>query len=238
MIDAALARAFEETWPAADYADAGGFRVGCGLGAGGRVGSARAVGPWVPGDIALAERVHRTWDQPPMFRVLDDDAGLIAALLAAGYRRETPTAILAAPIAALTDRTIPPIVTFALWPPLAIQRDIWAAGNIGRARQAVMDRVTGPRAAILGRVRDRAAGAAFAAVAGDVAMVHAVEVLAPFRRHGLAGWMLRQAAFWAQDQGATRLGLAVSRANTGARAAWDRLGLAEVAGYAYYLRES
>ncbi|TBN37729.1 GNAT family N-acetyltransferase [Paracoccus subflavus] len=237
MIDASLAQAFEDTWPAAEYADAGGFRVGRGLGAGGRVSSARAVGPWVPDDIALAERVHRAWDQQPVFRVMDDDTGLIAALLAAGYRRETPTAIMTAPLSSLTDRTIPPIMTFAVWPPLAIQRDIWAAGAIERARQAVMERVTGPKAAILGRVRDRAAGAAFVAVAGCEAMVHAVEVLPPFRRHGLAGWMMRQAAFWAQEQGATRLGLAVSRTNSGARAAWDRLGLAEVAGYAYYVRD-
>ncbi|RJK98847.1 GNAT family N-acetyltransferase, partial [Paracoccus siganidrum] len=32
MIDAALREAFQATWPAAEYADAGGFRVGCGLG--------------------------------------------------------------------------------------------------------------------------------------------------------------------------------------------------------------
>ena len=43
-MDAALAEAFEISWPASEYADAGGFRVGRGLGAGGRVSSARAVG--------------------------------------------------------------------------------------------------------------------------------------------------------------------------------------------------
>lgn len=237
MIDAALARAFEDTWPAAEYANAGGFRVGRGLGVGGRVGSAIAAGPWVPDDIARAERVHRAWSQPPLFRVPDDDAAPVAALRAAGYRRQTPTAIMAAPVAVLADRTIPPITTFAVWPPLAIQRHIWAAGRIDPVRQAVMARVAGPRAAILGRIRDRAAGAAFVAAAGDVAMLHAVEVLPPFRREGVAGWMIRQAAFWAQDTGAARLALAVSRDNHGARAAWDRLGFVEVAGYAYYVRD-
>ena len=54
---------------------------------------------------------------------------------------------------------------------------------------------------------------------------------------GVAGWMIRQAALWSREHGATRLGLAVSRANVAARATWDRLGLAEVAGYSYYLRE-
>ena len=236
-MDAALARAFEETWPAADYADAGGFRVGRGLGAGGRVGSARAVGAWTPADIARAEAIHRIWDQRPLFRALDSDAPLIAALTGAGYRHETPTAILAAPVAALTDLAIPDLTTFAVWPPLAIQRDIWAAGNINAARQAVMGRVAGPKAAILARIDDRAAGAAFAAISGDVAMVHAVEVLPAFRRRGLAGWIMRQAALWAAERGATRLGLAVSRANAGARASYDRLGFTEAAGYAYYAKD-
>ena len=237
MIDPALARAFEETWPAAEYADAGGFRVGRGLGAGGRVSSARAVGTWSGADIAAAEAIHRGWNQQPMFRALDGDTALAKALLAAGYRHETPTAIMAAPVSALTDRAIPPLTTFAIWPPLAIQRDIWAAGNINPARQAVMDRVTGPKTAILGRIDDRAAGAGFAALCGDVAMVHAVEVLPQFRRRGLAGWMMRQVALWAAEQGATRIGLAVSRANIGARATYDRLGFTEIAGYAYYARD-
>ncbi len=67
-------------------------------------------------------------------------------------------------------------------------------------------------------------------------MVHAVEVLPQFRRRGLAGWMMRQVGLWAAEQGASRIGLAVSRANTGARATYDRLGFAELAGYAYYAR--
>ena len=235
-MDATLAQAFENTWPAAEYADAGGFRVGRGLGAGGRVSSARAAGPWVPEDIAAVEAIHQDWNQQPMFRVPDDDSALIAALSAAGYRRDTPTAIMQASVTALTGQPIPFLTTFAIWPPLAIQRDIWAAGSITPARQAVMDRVRGPKTAILGRIDDRAAGAAFAAILGNVAMVHAVEVLPQFRRRGLAGWMMRQAALWAQERGASRIGLAVSRANAGAWAAYDRLGFVEAAGYAYYAK--
>jgi N-acetylglutamate synthase len=236
-MDAALARAFEDTWPAAEYADAGGFRVGRGLGAGGRVSSARAVGRWSKTHIPAVEAIHRRWQQQPMFRVPDTDDGLTGALQDAGYRRETPTVIMQAPVAALTGQPIPYLTTFAIWPPLAIQRDIWAAGNIDPMRQAVMDRVPAPKTAILGRIDDRAAGAAFAAVAGEVAMVHAVEVLPAFRRRGLAGWLMRQAAQWAADHGATRIGLAVSRANGGARATYDRLGFTEVAGYAYYAKD-
>lgn len=238
-MDAALIRAFDETWPAAEYAQAGGFRVGRGAGAGGRVSSAVAVGPWTPEDIAAAERIHQGWDQQPLFRVADDDAALAEALAAAGYRPRTPTAIMAAPVATLTGEPLLPLATFAVWPPLAIQRDIWAAGAIDPARLAVMTRVAGPRTSILGRIMDdRAAGAGFAALSGDVVMVHAVEVLPAYRRRGLGGIIMRRAAFWAAEQGASRVGLAVGRDNVAARAAYDRLGFAEVAGYVYYARAS
>lgn len=236
MIDAALREAFQATWPAAEYADAGGFRVGCGLGAGGRVSSAWAVGAWRDADIDEAVAVHERWGQRPMFGVMDDDELLAAALDARAFVRETPTVIMAAPIGLLTDRPVPPVTAFAIWPPLAIQREIWEAGNIGPARQAVMEHVAGPRTAILGRMDDRAAGAAFVAIHGPVAMVHAIETVPALRRRGVAGWMLRQAAFWAGERGADRLGLAVSRANVSARALYDRMGFHEAAGYGYYAR--
>ncbi|WP_131578932.1 GNAT family N-acetyltransferase, partial [Paracoccus nototheniae] len=204
--------------------------------AGGRVSSARASGPWTPDDLAAAEAQHAAWGQPPLFRAWGDEGDLIAALTDRGYVADNPTLIMASPVAALTDRALPPVTAFAVWPPLAIQRQIWAAGNIGPARQAVMDLVPHPKAALLGRLRDRAAGAGFVAIHGPVAMVHAVEVLEGFRRQGLAGWMMRQAAFWAAEQGASRIGLAVSRANRGAAATYASLGFSPAGHYAYYLR--
>ncbi|AUH33791.1 GNAT family N-acetyltransferase [Paracoccus tegillarcae] len=233
-MDATLALAFEATWPAAEYADAGGFRLGHTPGAGGRVNSARATGPWSQGDIDAAIDLFRGWNQPAVFRVMDDNTDLRAALEARGFAPSTPTAIMTCAADRLTDQPIPTITTFAVWPPLAIQRDIWAAGSINPARQAVMDAVPAPRASVLGRIKDRAAGAAFVAIHGDVAMVHAVEILPDWRRLGLAGWMMRQAAFWAVDQGAARIGLAVSRQNDAAMALYQHLGFSEVAGYGYY----
>lgn len=235
--DPDIARAFETTWPAAETVDHGALRSGRGQGAGGRVSSTRSLSDdWHPDDIAAAETVHQGWGQRPMFRLADDDARLRAALLAHGYRSETPTAILAGACAALAA-PVPRLTTFAIWPPLAIQQDLWAAGNVDAARQAVMARVPLAKTAILGRLNDRAAGAAFVAVDGPVAMIHAVEVAPGFRRQGLAGWMVRTAASWALDQGADRLALAVSRDNTGARASYDRLGFREIAGYSYWVRD-
>lgn len=233
-MDSAFAEAFESTWPAAEYADVGGFRAGRGLGAGGRVSSARVIGPWATDDIRRVEEINKGWDQPSMFRVLNDDTRLATALQQMGYRSEKPTVIMSAPLDRLTDQDIPPITAFAVWPPLAIQREIWAAGNIGPARQAVMDHVALPKTSVLGRTDDRAAGAGFVAIDNQVAMIHAVEVLAEWRRRGLAGWMVREAAFWARDNGATRMGLAVTRGNAGAIAAYQGLGFQEIAGYSYY----
>ncbi|WP_134681892.1 GNAT family N-acetyltransferase [Paracoccus ravus] len=235
--DPDLARAFETTWPAAEYADHGALRSGRGLGAGGRVSSTRALSPdWSAEDIAMAEARHRDWDQRPMFRLPDSDQRLSEALTARGYRRETPTAIMAAESAALV-RAYPAMTTFAIWPALQIQRDIWAAGNISGARQAVMDRIALPRTTLLGRIDDRAAAAAFVAVDGEVAMIHAIEVAPQFRRRGMAGWLIARAAEWAAGHGATRLGLAVSRANTGARASYDMLGFREIGGYGYWAKD-
>lgn len=232
--DPALEAAFEATWPAAEYRLAGGLCVGRGAEAGGRVSSARAVGRWNADDIRAAEDIHRGWDQRALFRVADGDAALADALQARGYLPDTPTAIMAAPVARLTDLPVPPVTAFAIWPPLAIQRDIWAAGRIDPARQAVMARVAAPRCALLGRIDDRAAGAGFVALHEGVVMVHAVEVRPEWRRRGLAGWMMREAAFWAVRVGGARIAVAVSRDNLPAMALYRGLGLTETGGYRYF----
>lgn len=236
IADPGIARAFETTWPATESADTGALRTGRGLGAGGRVSSTIAIRPgWDSAQIAAAERLHHDWDQPAMFRVADSNLALQQALSSRGYVRGNPTAILAIDCMKLAG-PLPIMMTFAIWPPIGIQRDLWAAGNVPAARQAVMDRVTGPRAALLGRLDDRAAGAAFVAVDGEVAMIHALEVSPAFRRRGLAGWLIRAGADWASGQGARRLGLAVSHANTGARTVYDRLGFREIGSYGYWTR--
>lgn len=233
-MDQPLANAFEATWPAAEYADTGGFRVGRGFGGGGRVSSARALADWTDAGMDAAIAVQRGWGQRPLFRARDDDTRLTEALLARGLQRENPTLIMAAVIAALDDRPIPPVTAFTVWPAMAIQREIWAEGNISVARQAVMEHAPQPKVSLLGRLEDRAVGAGFVAVHDGVAMLHGLEVLPGWRRKGMGGWLVRRAANWAAGQGAGRLALAVSRANTGAVALYRSLGFQDVVGYAYY----
>lgn len=230
----AIFAAFEATWPAAEYASSGGLLTGRGMGAGGRVGSTRATGAWTVGDIAAAEAQHRAWDQPALFRVLQDDGALADALHGRGYRPVRPTAILAAPVSVLTACPVDPMSAFTLWPPLAVQRQLWQAGAIGPARQAVMDRAAIPKAALLGRQDDRAAGAGFVAIHDSVAMLHALEVAPEFRRRGLGGALVRKAAHWAAGEGAQVIALAVSLSNSAAFSLYTAMGFSEAARYHYF----
>lgn len=232
--DPKLAHAFEATWPAAEYRDAGGFRVGRGYGGGGRISSARALDDWQADGIDAAVAVHREWDQPALFRVNDDDSDLAAALRARGFTPNRQTLVMEAPVANLTDQPLPPVTAFPAWPPLAVQNEIWAAGGLSQARIDAMDRVSLPKNSILGRINDRPAGTAFVAWDGEVAMLHAIEVAERYRRLGLAQWIVREAAFMSAEQGATRLALAVTAANDAAVGLYRKMGFSEIARYAYW----
>jgi GNAT superfamily N-acetyltransferase len=99
-----------------------------------------------------------------------------------------------------------------------------------------MDRVAGPKCAVLARSGDRSAGVAFVGVAGGEAMVHALHVLPAFRRRGSAANIMRAAALWAAEQGAGRLSLAVTQANEAANSLYAFLGMPIVGQYHYRLR--
>jgi ribosomal protein S18 acetylase RimI-like enzyme len=237
VISTAFLAAWTATWPAAEYAREGGFMVGRGCGGGGRVSAARPVDAWTEADIAAAEARHRAWNQPLLFSLDARDTKLAQALADRGYRETDPTLILSAPAGPLAEPAIPPVTAMECWPPLAIQRELWALTGVGGARQAIMERVEGPKTAILGRTQDRAAGAAFVAVHGRFALLHGLAVLPEWRGRGLGAWMVRRAARFGRAHGAGELALAVTEANAPARAMYDRLGFAEIGAYAYWQRD-
>ena len=227
-----LRAALAATWPPAEIRRAGPWILRRGAGGGNRASAASLdAAADADADPGEAEAAMRAWGQPPLFRIWPDEAALDARLAARGYVERDPTLILAAPAAAVA---VPPgeAAVFGSGP-LACMAEIWAAGGIGPARLAVMARVPEPRCYLLGRLDDRPAGAAFLALAGPFAVLHALEV-APFaRRHGLGARMTAAAAHWAHAQGAETFALAVTRANASARALYGRLGLAEVNSYHY-----
>lgn len=233
MIPDQLAQVTEATWPPARSFPQGPWLIREGQGGGQRVSAATAIGNWSEDDIPAAESAMRALGQSPLFVLRPTDAALDAALAARGYAHHDPVVAYAAPVADLAAAEPSFLTTFPHWPPLAVARKIWEQGGIGPARIAVMDRVTGPKTAILGRSGDRAAGIAFTAIHANIAMLHALETAPDQRRKGCAHNILRAAALWARDHGADTLALLVTERNTAARALYASLNMPVVGQYHY-----
>jgi ribosomal protein S18 acetylase RimI-like enzyme len=227
MTPEALARVMEATWPPARVWRQGPFLLRDGAGGGKRVSAASCADDWTEADL-------ETLDHGLML-IRPGDEALDAALETRGWRVVDPVAAYAAPVDQLAAE-LPPLTDFPHWPPLEITRSIWAEGGIGPERVGVMLRAEGPRTAILARHEDRPAGAAFVALAGDQAMIHALEVRQSVRRRGIGTSLLRGAANWAAEAGARELSLVVTRQNAAACALYTRLGMQVVGQYHYRMK--
>ena len=230
---ARLIAAVDATWPPAQTCHRAGWVLRRGAGGGQRVSAASPLAPGHAPDIATAEAAMRAWGQVPLFRLAEGEEAVDAALAAAGYAVHDPVVLYAAPVARLTDARDETARIIRVSTPLALAADIWAAGGIGPERRAVMARAAGARIALLARLGDRAAGCAFTACDGPVAMLHAMEVLAGFRRAGAGRQLLHGAANWAAEQGTEVLALAVTEANAPARALYEAAGMTVAARYHY-----
>lgn len=256
LAPATLARVMEATWPPARSLTCGPFTLRDGQGGGKRVSAATLNGTgdgtgksaWEEADIDRAAAGMQALGQDPLFMLTEADDALDRALEARGYAVIDPVVAYAAPVADLV-RPLPPLAAFAHWPPLAVTTEIWAEGGIGPARLAVMARVGGPHTALLARSGPRAgsdgradpegeacSGACFVAISGNIAMLHALEVLPAQRRNGAGRHLLQAAAQWAMDQGAQSLSLVVTRENRPARALYESLGMQSVGQYHYRQR--
>jgi GNAT superfamily N-acetyltransferase len=96
-----------------------------------------------------------------------------------------------------------------------------------------MQRVTGPRISLFGRINNHPAATAFVALQGDIAMLHALEVVDVARRQGLAGHVMRAAGQWALGQGARHFSVLVTRENLPAQGLYTSLGFQPVGHYHY-----
>lgn len=226
-----LAAVMEATWPPLRRWQLGPFTLRDGAGGGKRVSAASCNGPFTEADL---DRTEAAMAQPLML-IRAGDTALDAALDARGWRIIDPVVAYAAPVTDLTA-DLPPLAAFPHWPPLEIARSIWAEGDIGPDRIAVMDRASGAKAAVLSRSGDRPAGVAFVACHGTEAMLHALEVRPDLRRQGVGRTLLHAAANWAASQGAARLSLVVTRQNAAARALYARLGMGVVGQYHYRMK--
>ncbi len=224
------------TWPAARYDTLGPFRLRQGQGGGSRVSATTALGKASEADIDAAETAMQAMGQTRLFCLRPGDEALDAQLAARGYAVLDPVNIYACPVERLTDQPLPRVTAFDVWPPLAIMTEIWAKGGVGPERLAVMKRAPGPKTSLMFRHADHPAGTEFVALHGDVAMVHALEVLSNHRRQGLGQWAMRAAAFWARDNGAQTLSVICTRANDAANGLYRALGMEIVGEYHYRQR--
>lgn len=234
---AELMQVVDATWPPAEMRRAEPFVLRRGAGGGKRVSAASALRDAITGpEIDAAEAAMRGMGQGPLFSIRPADAALDTALAARGYAVVDPVTIYTAPAADLAAQPRQPErVSLTAWEPLAIQREIWARGGIGPARLEVMMRVAGPRTSLVGRFENSPGGTAFVAIAGRIAMLHALEVVPELRGRGMGRAMMIDAARWALDQGAQELAVVVTQANTGANALYAALGMAPVGRYHYRL---
>lgn len=230
--------ALDATWPAAETRARAGWLLRRGAGGGRRVSSATALRADV--EIGEAEAGMAAWGQPPVFRLAAEESALDAALDARGYAVEAPSVLFSAPAAALLDDRPETARVVRGAGRVALMEEIWAAGGIGPARLAVMDRVSGPKSFMMARLGDRPAAVAFVAVSGavsgGVAMIHAVETLPDHRRKGAARMLLAAAARFALESGAETLALAVEARNERAIPLYLSLGMGEQARYHYRVK--
>ena len=233
MSDASIFNVVDATWPAARMIQDGPWILREGKGGGKRVSAASTEMDVEDADIDQAEQAMARLGQDALFMLRNGQQGLDRLLETRGYGVLDPVTAYACPVVQLTDIALPRVTVFEIWEPLAIMLEIWAKGGIGPARVDVMRRATGPKTSLLGRWNEHPAAAAFVAMHGDTAMVHAIEVLEHQRRHGMGAWIMRGAAFWAARQGAKTLSVVCTDENTGANRLYTSLGMAVVGHYHY-----
>ena len=226
-----LLHALDATWAPAEIFQSDGWTVRRGLGGGNRVSAASGSG-----DIQIAVDALADWGQVPLFQLRPEQAELDAELQGLGYSIHEPVIFFAGLAASMIGAQSHVAAAYRCHCRPAIMEEIWAAGGISRERLAIMDRVTAPKQLLMSRAGDRPAGVAFAAVDDDVAMIHAIEVLPQFRRKGCATLLLEAAARFALEHDATWITLAVTRANTGAHALYERFGMARCGAYHYRIK--
>jgi hypothetical protein len=132
-----IAATIRATWPPASVRRIGPFDVNDGAGGGNRVSAARlsdplsdggAVSPGEVSDVATAQAARGT---EALFMVFGWQDPLDRLLAAEGYATRDETLILAAPAADIAEAP-PPVSCFEIWPPLAVQEEIWAPAESAR----------------------------------------------------------------------------------------------------------
>ena len=232
-----LYQATNATWPARTTRQEAGWEIRDGAGGGKRV-SAVTLAQKELANIDWVEATLTAQGQEHLFMIRDGDEILDEALATRGYKIIDPVTLYLCDTASVRPASLPRAQSYSIWEPLHIMHEIWAVGGIQESRIALMHRVQTPKTALLARSGDTPAGVGFLALDGDIAMLHAVEVLPSFRRTGVAKKLMAQAAKWAEDQGAKYMALMATRDNTAANNLYSSLGMRPVGHYHYRIKDT
>ena len=232
-----LYQATNTTWPARKTRQEPGWEIRDGAGGGKRVSAVTLAQKELP-DIDWIEATLSAQGQEHLFMIRDGDEALDASLAARGYEIIDPVTLYLCETAHLRPASLPRAQSYCIWEPLHIMREIWAAGGIQEPRIALMHRVQTPKTALLARSGDTPAGVGFLALDGEIAMLHAVEVLPSYRRRGVAKKLMAQAAKWAEDHGAKYMALMTTRDNQAANRLYSSLGMRPVGHYHYRIKDT
>ncbi|WP_069299019.1 GNAT family N-acetyltransferase [Neptunicoccus sediminis] len=226
-----LFEAVDASWPAHKTRELGGWTLREGRGGGQRVSAASGEG-----DIAQAEAAMEAMGQDKLFMIRGDQSALDQDLAARGYSIKDPVDLLVGDAREIAQGYDPKRKAIFTGLPMAILTEIWAEGGIGRTRIDVMERACCAKTYILGRMEARPAAAAFVGCHNGVTMAHAVEVLTRVRRRGVAENLMRAAAGWGVENGATVFAVLATQSNTGAQSLYRKMGMETATQYHYRIK--
>jgi GNAT superfamily N-acetyltransferase len=225
--------AIDVTWPAEKFLEIPKWKLRRSAKGGKRVSAATAIGAPDISDIKLAENKMVQWHQDKLFMIKKNEILLDEALSASGYRVIDPTNIWSISSKNLSIQKTLPVKAFTIFPPLAIQRELWRANHIPPSRIEIMDRVKTHKTTIFGRINARPAASAFVAVSNKFAMVHALVVDKKCRRQGMGKFVMQKVGSWAYQMGAESVVALCTEKNCSANILYKSLGMQVIGKYHY-----
>ena len=223
------------TWPAKEFLELPEWKLRKSIKGGKRVSAVTAIGKSGIPAIQFVENTLEEWFQDKLFMIKAGENSLDEALKERGYCIVDPTNIWSISAEALSMQQIPPVTAFSIFPPLAIQREIWTANGIDSSRIEIMDRVKTPKTTIFGRINAKPAASAFVAVSNKIAMVHALVVDHKYQRQSMGKFVMRKVGAWAHQQGAESVVVLCTKQNQSANNFYKTLGMQVIGEYHYRL---
>ena len=223
------------TWPAKEFLELPEWKLRKSIKGGKRVSAVTAIGKSGIPAIQFVENTLEEWCQDKLFMIKAGENSLDEALKERGYCIVDPTNIWSISAEALSMQQIPPVTAFSIFPPLAIQREIWTANGIDTSRIEIMDRVKTPKTTIFGRTNAKPAASAFVAVSNKIAMVHALIVDHKFQRQGMGKHVMQKVGVWAHQKGAESVVVLCTKQNQSANNFYKILGMKVLGEYHYRL---